>query len=480
MTRNFQKIYIQTHLEFIMVIKKILFFALILLIFSSFASAEVQITKNVISDVIIKEIGNPAVFEFKIKNLGSADDFEFYNFFGFTISPVGTFRIDSALTDVREVKFYAPQKNELNGFYNLEYYIKGEKIEAQKDFINFKIVSLRDVFEIGSENIRSGSNSIKIYIANREPVEIDNVKVKFSSAFFSREEEFSLDKYGRKEFAIELNPEDYKRLVAGNYALKAEIGVGGKKTEQETIIMFVENENIVTNRESSGFFINNLILTKSNEGNVVANVDFLVKKNILTRLFTSFSPEADEVVREGATVYYSWKRELNPAEEFRIVVKTNYFFPLILIIFLILVVATVKIIIRKHVVIRKKVSFVKIKGKGGDFALKVSVIIQAKEFVEKVNVIDRIPSMVKVHEYFPNEKPDHVDEKTGKIVWKFHNLDKGEIRRLSYVVYSKIGVMGKFSLPRAVAIYEKNGDIHESESNRAYFVAEQITAEDID
>ena len=44
---------------------------------------------------------------------------------------------------------------------------------------------------------------------------------------------------------------------------------------------------------------------------------------------------------------------------------------------------------------------------------------------------------------------------------------------MSYIIYSKIGVVGKFSLPTAIAVYEKDGKIHEAESNRAYFVAEQ-------
>ena len=459
--------------------RKFLFFALILLIFSTFAAAEVSIEKTPVNDIIIKEIGNPAVFDFKMKNLGSADDFELYNYFAFTISPVGSFHMDSASTDTKRVEFYPPKNTDFNGFYNLEYYIKGKTTQPQKDFVTFKIVALKDVFELGSDNIKSGSNSIKFYLANREPIAIEKVKVKFSSAFFQKEEEFSLDKYGRKEFTVQLNPEDYKRLIAGSYTLKADITAEGKKTEQEAIIKFLENENIVTGRDSSGFFINNYVITKSNKGNVVANVDVLIKKNIFTRLFSSFNPEADDVARQGATVYYSWKRELKPGEDFQVNVRTNYFFPLLLGAFLILVIIVVKIITRKHVVVRKKVSFVRIKGKGGDFALKVSITVNAKDYVNKVNVIDRVPSMVKIYENFQNEQPSSVDEKSRKIVWSFNNLDKGEVRTLSYVIYSKIGVLGKFSLPRAVAIYERDGDIHESESNRAYFLAEQKGTSDL-
>jgi len=44
---------------------------------------------------------------------------------------------------------------------------------------------------------------------------------------------------------------------------------------------------------------------------------------------------------------------------------------------------------------------------------------------------------------------------------------------VSYIVYSKIGVLGKFALPPTTAIYEKEGKIKETESNKAYFMAEE-------
>lgn len=44
---------------------------------------------------------------------------------------------------------------------------------------------------------------------------------------------------------------------------------------------------------------------------------------------------------------------------------------------------------------------------------------------------------------------------------------------MSYIIFSKIGVLGRFALPSASAIYEKDGEINETESNKAFFMAEQ-------
>ena len=81
--------------------------------------------------------------------------------------------------------------------------------------------------------------------------------------------------------------------------------------------------------------------------------------------------------------------------------------------------------------------------------------------------------MTKVYERFGGDKPTRVDEKNKRIEWVFEKLEEKEVRILSYILYSKIGVVGKFALPSSTAIYEKNGKIKESESNKAYFVAEQ-------
>ena len=63
--------------------------------------------------------------------------------------------------------------------------------------------------------------------------------------------------------------------------------------------------------------------------------------------------------------------------------------------------------------------------------------------------------------------------KNRRIEWHFDKLEAGESRIISYIIYSKVGVLGKFALPTTTAVYEKEGEIHESESNHAFFIADQ-------
>jgi len=131
---------------------------------------------------------------------------------------------------------------------------------------------------------------------------------------------------------------------------------------------------------------------------------------------------------------------------------------------------------KRNMNLRKKVTFVK--AKGGEFALKVSLFVHAKKYIEKVQIIDRLPSLVKIYEKFGGETPTKVDEANKRIEWNFEKLETGEIRVISYIIYSKVGILGKFALPSAIAIFQREGEIKEEQSNRAFFMAEQRTKDE--
>ena len=102
----------------------------------------------------------------------------------------------------------------------------------------------------------------------------------------------------------------------------------------------------------------------------------------------------------------------------------------------------------------------------------------AKQKVENVSLIDKIPAVVKVHENFETNKPDKIDTKNRRLQWNIGDLNPGEERVFNYIVYSKVGVVGKFSLPEALVVFEKDNEIHEVDSNKVFFLSEQSYKED--
>jgi hypothetical protein len=59
-------------------------------------------------------------------------------------------------------------------------------------------------------------------------------------------------------------------------------------------------------------------------------------------------------------------------------------------------------------------------------------------------------------------------------------MQPGERRVFSYIIYSKIGVLGKFALPQATAVYERDGKVKETHSNQAFFMLEPRTRKDLE
>lgn len=450
--------------------KKIITLLLILLVLPTIFAINVNVEKTSSDEVMIYGISSPVSFDLEIKNLGASDDFGFYNLVGFNMFPIGTTHINSGETKNVELQISSIGELDEHGLYTFQYFIRGNDKTEKQEQLTFRIIELGDAFTIGSGKLDTDSNSIEIYIKNKVNFNFKDIDAKFSSAFFDLHKKFDLGPYEEKTFTVELNNEDFKKLQAGFYTLKSEVAVGSEVANIEGIIEFNENPNLVTTTKDYGFFINTKIVTKANAGNTFEKTETIVTKNILSRMFTTFSPEPDTVERSGTTVTYTWAKEIKPGESLEIVTKTNWLFPIVVILLIITSTLLIKRYLNTKLLLRKKVNFVRTKG--GEFALKITILIHSKSYIERVNVVDRLPNLVKVHKRFGGVEPSRIDERTKKLEWNFEKLEAGERRIMSYIIYSRVGVVGKFALPTATAIYEKEGKIKESQSNQAFFINE--------
>jgi hypothetical protein len=450
--------------------KKIITLLLIGLIIPLISAINIDVEKQSSGEVLILELNKPVSFDLKIKNNEISDNFEFYNLLGFSMFPIGTISIDEGQTKEVKLEIYPLMDLESTGPYTLSYYIKGGSSEIKEE-LTFRIINLKDAFEIGSGEINPTSEEIEIYIHNKVNFDFENIEVKFKSSFFEKKETFSLGPNKREDFTIKLNKEDFNKLNAGFYTLNAEIKIENKTADIEGILEFSEKNLVETKTENYGFVIETNVISKINKGNSVSKSEVILEKNIISRLFTTFSPHPDITERDGLTITYIWNKEIKPGETFEVRVRTNWLFPLLIIFFVVIITILTKQYSKTNLVLKKKVSFVS--AKGGEFALKISIFVNAKKYIERVNIIDRLPLLTKIYERFGGKEPSKISEKNRRIEWNFEKLEAGETRILSYIIYSKIGILGKFALPTATAIFERDGKIEESESNRAFFIAEQ-------
>ncbi len=463
-------------------VKKTLFLIsmVLFLVIPSVSAINLEVEKITKQGVYIRELENKFFFDLNITNHGASDNFQVYNLLGFTMTPeeVSISKDKSKLITLEVTSFgQLPEK----GFYTLPYYMKGSDGNETEEKLTIKVINLKDAFLIGSEDIDLESDSVEIFITNRENFdfsETGEINARFNSPFFDAEKTFNLGPAETKKFTIPLNREDFKELTAGFYTMTAEIEINGAQAAVDGTVSFIEKNIVATTSTEFGFLVSTKIIEKINEGNTIEVSETTIRKNIISRLFTSLSPEPDIVEREFGSVYYTWISEVRPGETYRISVRTNWIFPFLMIFFVIAIVVLAKQYTKTNLILKKRVSFVK--AKGGEFALKVSIFVNAKSYVERVNIVDRLPPLVDIYERFGGDHPSRIDKKNRRIEWNFEKLEAGEIRVLSYVIYSKVGVFGKFALPTANAIYEKEGKIQESESNMAFFVAEQRGKKEIE
>jgi len=450
--------------------KKILIMLVFILIIE--VGLGLQVEKRAINDVIVPQFNQPAKFNFIFTNF-TPGEYNIYSLSNLKMMPSNKFYLNPGIRNL-EVYFYPTDQLDIDGFYTFTYYVNGE--EKFEDRITMKVVSLQDAIEINSEENDFNSGKINFYIKNKENADLKDLKVKFSSIFFDDfERKINLKPKSRADIEINVDKEKIKKIKAGSYLVRAEFDADRGNRIVEGRISIGETAGIKKEEDSSGFFINTKTITNINVGNVPQTIEVEVKKDIFTRFFTSFNNEPDIISREGFNVIYSWTKKLEPAEIYSIKVKTNYIFPFLIIIAAGLIIIGFSHYTEARVLIIKSVSPVKTK-KG--IAMKVRINVKARKNAARASVVDRIPSIVKVYNKFGSIKPSAYDVKNRRLEWDLGNLNAGEERIFDYIIFSKVGVVGKFSLPPANAIFEINGDVHEAESNEVFFLSEQISREE--
>jgi hypothetical protein len=439
--------------------------------FNFISAVDLAISSEAVVDTIINDQGKPAVFEFTITNNEVYEEFSVYIFERFELSQ-DSFVLSKGQTTKLQIEFlpYGSMTKNNGHVYVPVYFVnKGGKDPMIIEVV-IETVDFDKALGLNADSITIDSDFLDVNFYNLENINYENLDVVFSSVFIDDfSQSFSLSPFEVKNFKIPLSNDKLKKLVYGDYVLSAKIVNENYETKVDRYVTITEKAGLSKSEEKEGLIIRRIIIEKTNEGNVPTIADIYVNKDVLSRLFTSFSVQPSKVERSGLKVNYIWQKELLPNETLKVKVTTNWFYPLILILLIFVIIYVLNNYFRSHLVIRKNVSFVKTKS--GEFALRVNLRIKARKFMEKVIIRDRLPAMAKFYEHY-GSPPTILNKETGRLQWDFKHLAEGEERVLSYIFYSKIKVLGKFELPSATGVYEIQGNLHESQSNKTFFINE--------
>jgi hypothetical protein len=445
-----------------------LFFSLLAL---SLISASLEVKEQAVSSMAVPGLDKPAIFKLSIKNLGADDRFTIYSLVGIRIEPNMSTEILSGETKEVTVNLYPTFPLKISpDYFSFEYQIKGEKTPVQSGEIAISLVAPKDAFDLNFEDVNPESKTATLNFNNKYGGDFEQISVELSSPLFSATQNFALSANENKKLDITLDSDKIKSLMAGQYIVDANIKVNGVSAQKSTVINFNEKAGITVTEISEGNILRRYEIEKKNTGNTKTEVTVALSRNLFSALFTSFNLVPAKKELSGFHINYVFKKELSPNESLRVVAKTNWWILIGVILAVIIIWYLVDKYLSNKIVMKKTVSFVRTKG--GEFALKVSIAVKARDFVERIKIVDRLPPMVKIFERYGMSMPEKIDEVNRRLEWNIQALSNGEERILSYIIYSKIGVMGRFELPPARAIYEFQGKIKDSESNRAIYVNE--------
>lgn len=445
---------------------------MILAIPANISAADLEIKKIDKGAVVISELQNPAAYTFIITNNGVSDYFEIYSLLDVSMGPKGSFSLPHGESTIEVLAYPGKEIRATPGFLNFEYQLKGKNTGIFKDSLLIKIVRLEDVIELSAKPLPYNSQEATIMLKNKENTRIDDLRVSLESPFFTVDKIVSFEPYEEVNISVQLNSEGREKLLAGPYIMDGIIGTSKTSVNVKGVIDYLEKEGTSIHSTTEGWVVREKTIVKKNEGNVPVNAQIEIKKDILSRLFTLNSPDAMSASREGFSVVYTWQKELAPNESFSVSSKTNYTFPLILLIFIVIAGLLARMYSLTALVLSKKVSFVKTKS--GVLALKVTIHAKARKHIDKVQIIDTLPAMTKLYEKF-GKAPDRIDKTGRRIYWNIEKLSASEERVYSYIIYSNLKIVGRFELPATTAIFEKSGKVQEVWSNRAYFATENAS-----
>ena len=364
----------------------------------SFVSAiDLTIKEKEISSLAISGIDKPAIFELQITNNEySTDEFQIYSAVGIVnLKPSTTFIIEGNSTKTITLEAY-PKK--VSGYYSFEYKIKNSANEIQNDDLAIRIVELKDAFSVYTDDINPDSETTTVHFRNLGGHSFTNLKADFSSVFFDYSETFVLGAKEKKEFEVSISKDTSDALLAGPYILNTKVTIDGNVANVGSIVRFSEHSNLETTETTEGFFLRRHETIKGNKGNVPVDVEIISKKNVFPALFTTFNIAPTNKDTIGMNKYYIFEERLEPGESLKVIEKTNWWLLIIVVVALVSIVYFSRKYILTKLRIIKKATFVKTKG--GEFALKISIVVKARDFIERIKIVDKLPGMVKLFERY--------------------------------------------------------------------------------
>ena len=303
------------------------------------------------------------------------------------------------------------------------------------------------------------SVSVKLFLENRNPLDLTNLKVFIQSDIpeFTKEATVDLPPLEKKTVEFTINPNKFQQPKDHFLFFVFEHeGQVVKVIDKKIEIISVIPQFMVEASQEKTFMQTFTNLQVTNEGNVLNTQE--VKYPVTFWNYWFVSGAQKKTIEDEKFV--TWEVSLGPNESTELNYLVNYRLPFYLLLVFLFFVAFAYYV-KSPVSVRKTGVTTKIDDEGALSELKITLEIKNKlnKPIKGIAITDIVPAIANVEKSLQlgtlrPHKIKHTKNGT-KVIWTMAELDGLEHRLITYKIKAKLNILGTFSLPRAHLEYDK-------------------------
>lgn len=299
---------------------------------------------------------------------------------------------------------------------------------------------------------------IKVNLKNRNPLDIKELDIYIESELMNEFRTTPLPPLLEKTEEFRFRIDDLQSPIDDTMTITVKRNNETLRVVKKSFSINAYSDILREYEEKQYFMKRERIFKLTNIGNI-ENTDIIkLPTGSIKKWFDTTLPES-RLIKEYDGLFNQWEITLGPNQSTEVKITSDY--KSILISFILIIILIIAYFVFRAEVVVKKVGTTISMKEGGTSEIKILIFVKnrAKNFVQDLNIVDRIPNMVELssENVLGTLKPIKVlrHEKKGTLMkWHIEALESQEERILSYKIITTLSILGQFNLPSVVVKYK--------------------------
>lgn len=305
-----------------------------------------------------------------------------------------------------------------------------------------------------------GETEFSVNVKNRLGRSLTNLKLLLDSPLLSEtyEKEFGI---GGKEEKVVNGKLELPAKSPGEYELTFLVNQGEKTILSETkrVELLKGGKVDIGKRTEEGFLKSTHKITIENKKNEKVKRELKTVLGSFEKYFVNSKPKPTATKKVEGGEEFFWIYSLEPGESTTITYTISYQGLFAIIVVLIVIGFAAYLYLREEVKVSKKVLLTKTKEDKKYIKIMIQIKNNSRKTLRHLKLRDKIKPPLNLIEKFDTLKPSLIKKKKKeiKLTWDIDTLGPKEEKVIAYGTKSKLKVLGKLQLPKAIVSYKKDG-----------------------